>query len=968
LPRAARSCALLLLCAACSCAFSATASALPPSFATSGARAGQISEKLGGIAIDQESGDVYIADSGNNRIEKFSGEGQFILAFGWGVADGESQELQTCTTICFKGLEGAGAGEFVEPAGIAVDNDPLSLSHGDVYVVDPRNNRVQKFDSEGHFLTMFGGEVNSSTKANICPAAEAAFCQAGIKGTGPGQFEGLAGRAVAVDESTGTVYVADRNRIQRFSEEGAAESEITFAEETGLIRNLAIDSAKDIYLWGDLQQGVHKYDQSGAELGTPRDTEAFAEALAITIGPGDELLLNDRRPEDHHIFAFTPGGEQSASFDRGDGSADGERGIAYSTVTEAIYVLNGEAGRVRILTQPPPGPFIVLESQSATAIEPTTATLNALANPEGPEVSKCRFQYGTSTAYGSETEEKELTSGFEDQPLEAQLTGLSPNTTYHFRATCENAAKEVGTGADESFTTLPPVSIDQTSASQVNATSARLEAELNPHGLQSEYRFEYGRSTAYGTSVPVPDASFGSSSTDTAVENLIQELLPSTTYHYRVIAHNALGTVTGPDRSFTTQGESSILPDGRGWEMVSPPNKHGAPVEPLTAAGGLIQTSLAGGAFAYVSDGPVDTDPPANRSPHDTQLIATRTPNGWQTKDIATPHEELSILNAGHPSEYKFWAEDLHASIVEPEGAEPLSAQTTERTPYRREADGEYVPLITASNVPAGVEFGGKELSAENGLWIEGVNFRTATPDLAHVVLESPQALAPGFGPGFEPGENSNLYELTNGKLTLISVLPNGKPTAEAGVNAAVALDGFSMRGAIANDGSRVVFETVGEHRYLNDVALGQTLQLDVRQPGAAGGPFEPRFQAANSDDSKVLFTDEAALTPDATATPNRPDLYMCEVKVVAGQLSCALSDLSVDHNPGEAANVAGTVSAIDASGQHVYFAADGVLTHAPNIRGEAAVPGSCNSNEESTCNLYEYDTNTHHLGLVAVL
>jgi hypothetical protein len=179
------------------------------------------------------------------------------------------------------------------------------------------------------------------------------------------------------------------------------------------------------------------------------------------------------------------------------------------------------------------------------------------------------------------------------------------------------------------------------------------------------------------------------------------------------------------------------------------------------------------------------------------------------------------------------------------------------------------------------------------------------------------------------------------------------------------------VRGAISSDGSRVVFgagDGSEAHLYQRDVALATTLQLDERQPGAPGGQGEPEFQAASSDGSRVFFTDDAQLTADATATQGRPDLYMCEVAESAGHLSCALSDLSVDPNAGEAAGVAGGVSAIDASGGHVYFAARGVLTSAPNAHGEVAVRGSCENSLEATCNLYEYDTSGRQIKLVAVL
>ena len=62
-----------------------------------------------------------------------------------------------------------------------------------------------------------------------------------------------------------------------------------------------------------------------------------------------------------------------------------------------------------------------------------------------------------------------------------------------------------------------------------------------------------------------------------------------------------------------------------------------------------------------------------------------------------------------------------------------------------------------------------------------------------------------------------------------------------------------------------------------------------------------------------------------------------------------------------------GEVSAIDAAGAHVYFAANGVLTSTPNAQGEHAVPG-LQQRRRSDCNLYEYDTGAHQISLVAVL
>jgi DNA-binding beta-propeller fold protein YncE len=971
--RVARTLLLVVLtCVAACCAWTSLASALPASFGSEGARAGQISGNPQGIAVDEGSGDVYVADTQNARIDKFGPEGEFLLAWGWGVADGESEELQSCTSTCFKGLEGSGAGEFFSeggPEGIAVDNQPLGSSQGDVYVVDRRDHRVQKFGPDGEFLLMFGGDVNATTSGDLCRAGEA--CQAGVEGSAPGEFEDLSSRSVAVD-SEGTVYVGDRDRVQRFSEDGVVEGEVAFAG-IGDVIDLAVDSAKDLYVRGDVRGvlGMHKYDQSGSELGSPRDLNGFAETMAMAIGPGDELLLNDLQA-DHHILAFDAEGQQTASFDRGGLAENGGGGIAYSAVTNAIYVLN--SGRVRIVTPPPPGPLVLEESLSE--VSTTAATLNALVNPEGPEATRCRFEYGTTTAYGQSTEETELSSGgpFEDQPIEKAIEGLQPDTAYHFRVSCENAAKESTSGPDQAFTTLPAVSIDGTSSSQINATSARLEADLNPHGLPSDYHFEYGTTTAYGKSVPVPDGSAGSTTTDTTVSNLIGELLPSTTYHYRVIAHNSLGTVIGPDRTFTTQGPGSILADGRIWEQVSPPNKHGAPIEPMSGVGGVIQAAAGGGGLTYFARGPIDTEPQGNRSLFNSQVLSRRGPEGWSSQNIATPHEETAEVNTGNHSEYTLFSKDLSASVLEPEGATPLSPLTTERTPYRREADGQFVPLVTAANVPPGTKFGGEEDTPGSGVWDFGVTLLTATPDVGHVVLSSPQVLATGFRAGFEPNGKDSLYEFADGRLTLVSLLPNEEAAAEAGLEVNVGREdetGTNKRGAISSDGSRVAFTTTGSdgHLYLRDTRLGQTLQLDVRQPGAAGGKSRPRFQAASADGGRVFFTDAAQLTADATAKPGEPDLYMCQIGESEGQLSCALSDLSVDPNPGEAASVVPNVSAIDSAGGHVYFAASGALTSAPNAHGEIAAPGHCvDETGSGTCNLYAYDVAAHEVRLVAVL
>ena len=81
-----------------------------------------------GVAVDS-SGNVYVADSANNRIQKFNSSGYFITK--WGSL-------------------GSGDGQFFSPGGVAVD------SSGNVYVADSMNARIQKFDIAGNFITKWG--------------------------------------------------------------------------------------------------------------------------------------------------------------------------------------------------------------------------------------------------------------------------------------------------------------------------------------------------------------------------------------------------------------------------------------------------------------------------------------------------------------------------------------------------------------------------------------------------------------------------------------------------------------------------------------------------------------------------------------------------------------------------------------------------------------------------------------------
>jgi DNA-binding beta-propeller fold protein YncE len=167
--------------------------------------AGAISRPFG-VAVDA-SGNVYVADAVNARIDVFSTAGAFVSAFGKGVNAGAGGG-NVCTTECQAGESSAAPGAIDEPYDVTVAPD------GDLYVADYKAARIDLFTSQGTFLYAFGKEVDP-TGANVCTTE----CQAGEEGGAAGA---LTGPTAVTTDASGSVYVADENnnRIDEFTAPG----------------------------------------------------------------------------------------------------------------------------------------------------------------------------------------------------------------------------------------------------------------------------------------------------------------------------------------------------------------------------------------------------------------------------------------------------------------------------------------------------------------------------------------------------------------------------------------------------------------------------------------------------------------------------------------------------------------------------------------------------------------------------
>jgi len=196
----------------------------------------------------------------------------------------------------------------------------------------------------------------------------------------------------------------------------------------------------------------------------------------------------------------------------------------------------------------------IVTTGEATSINSTSVRLNGSVNPNG-SATTYRFEYGTTTAYGSSTPTTNAGSGTSVLAVNTSVTGLTSGTPYHYRLRATNSG---GTafGADQTFTTqtlsLPDVTTGE--ATSVGFTSAQLNGEVNPNGSATTYCFEYGTTSAYGSCTP--NTSAGSGTSTLTVNTSVTGLVNETPYHYRLKATNSVGTAFGADRTFTTHRPS----------------------------------------------------------------------------------------------------------------------------------------------------------------------------------------------------------------------------------------------------------------------------------------------------------------------------------------------------------------------------------------------------------------------------
>jgi hypothetical protein len=761
---------------------------------------------------------------------------------------------------------------------------PIVVDQGThaVYVRDPEAESIYRFDVNGFPLPFSGSGGNISGNEILGVPAPPSIGEES---------------EVAVNSSTHVVYATGGNTIYAF--QGSGEP----AEFT-----------------------------AGASAGT-NEIGGFTRLMGVAVDANGAIYASDFGPGGSGtITVFAPSGEELTKFE-----TEQPANIAVDT-SGAVYVVRFQDA----VSKFSPSEFPVTSTTTyATPFEPFAAqhASSVSVDPATNDVYITRLFTNPSIAWYDE-----------NGGLIATFAGPGEEGEFFFSegAAIDSASKRIfvsrnladGTSLVGIFGPEPkceeaPI-VGGSYANPVTAQSATLHATVNPCSSDTTYWFEFGPadcSISECTRVPVGGAAVGSGHVPVAVSQVLSGLQSGSTYHYRIEAKNAFGTSDGADRTFTTQvsGADFSLIDGRVWEMVSPPNKQGAKV--LASPGGITAAAATGDGLAYLTLGTIEPRPEGNRAAEISSVLARRTATGWQSKDITPPHSEATKIQLA--AEYKLFSPNLSEALLEPRDETPLAPDATEMTPYLRSntEPASFTPLLNPGNLPE-THWAGPEPFSEY-VTIEGAN-----SGLTHVALKSRLPLAPG-------AEAQALYLWAGGFIQPVSELPAGEGGIVTGV---LGSGSISVRDAISDAGSRVFWgrRLEGQEKtsslYLRDTHTGESVRLDVVQPGASGdGDSNPVFQAATPDGSAVFFTDPRELTDDAS--PGGRDLYRCEIGAVEGGLGCvSLTDISApQQGSGESTEVKEVIPGIGDDGRSAYFVATSVLDSSQNANDESAQSGEPN-------------------------
>jgi hypothetical protein len=758
----------------------------------------------------------------------------------------------------------------------------------------------------------------------------------GPVGVGAGSFSDAVG--VAVEQVTGDVFVLDAGEGGRVYKFNAVGEPVDFsASATNVIEGvgsaggseeeIAVDSstgpdAGDIYVANN--SVVRVYAASGSFLGEL----SGGEMCGVAVDPSGNVYVGVY-PETVRRYAPVSNPVTNANETGSMGGLSGVCNVAVDNegdVYAATY--NGGVNKYDALQ---------FGSLSASGV-PIDARGKTLAvDPAGGEV--LIDEENKIVQYDGSAEPPALQgkTGASDESgaLSGSFGVAVDQVTGEVYAANKSNVEIFGAGV------MARPNISNESFAEVGSSSAVVSAEIDPADEAATYYVEYGPSTSYGSSTqPI---SVGAGETPVAVVSRLRELQPGVTYHFRFVAVNASGPRLGADVTFTAHVlVMPGLPDGRGYEKVSPNNNAGSNIyqdipSDLSFEGQSTEEPFVvapeGNTITYVGGPPEHGGIGTEGTDAGNQEVATRNARGgWSSANVVPAAATLHDIGR-----YVGFTNDLSVGFLDFPGA-PLAAGAPGEgfnTLYSRTfSTGAYEAFVkTRPPNRAANEF---EAPGLVRFVPNGAGYAGSSVGLGHVLFEANDALTPNAHDGGVL--ENNLYDTSAGTTTLVNILPNGQTDPNATFGGPGSLEpsgGLSpsiLTHDISEDGSRIFWTDLNTgNLYVreNDTTPQSSLAGETCTVPADGCTVliaeSARFWSATPDGSKVLYTQGGDLYEKDLDTEQAIDLAPHgEVKGVAG----SSEDLS-----------------------YVYFVADAAL--APGAQKQ-----NCDEQERTPpiltrCNLY---------------
>jgi hypothetical protein len=397
-----------------------------------------------GIAVDESSGDVYVADIGTDTVSKFDAAGKPVESWGTKgqIAGTPARAGKPAEAFAFPEVSG-------NPGAIAVDNSTNASdpSSGDLYVMDAGHSVIDKFSSSGAYL----GQITGPFAGELLGL--------GIDASGDVRVD-VASTGVGIDvfdNSQANAFVSFLNNQGRSTEFNMLLEHGFAAGPTG--DDYLLFSCGCLEKLGGNLETLGRVDSTGADVAAavdPQTGHVYVDDQSFV----DEWDTGTMNGETFAQEANATGGETSSgallsSFGSEQLSASsGQGGIAVSGASGEVYVSNPASHEVDVYTSDTPA----VAPGAATNLTQTGATLRGSVDPRGATVTKCQFEYGPIGTYNQsvpcEQTPVQIGSGTSPVAVSADIGGLKAGRLYNFRLDVANA--EGASSSSARFATAGP--------------------------------------------------------------------------------------------------------------------------------------------------------------------------------------------------------------------------------------------------------------------------------------------------------------------------------------------------------------------------------------------------------------------------------------------------------------------------------------------------------------------------------